>query len=566
MRRQIQKDKEQISEKLLELDRKKVLIADIQQKVEQKEQKAKQDKTKIEETLNEISDKERSIRQLHRRLRQFEDDLKAKETVLGKRAQEFAKREEQFRKDRQTYGVNLQTQEKKLAELVTKSERMQAELYEKREQAKRSEIEIAQMTFSRDEAKEALAEANREKRDLLAKLEKESIALFKSEARTKELEKIQGVWESDPSDPVHERFAREAKKFERRAGETLRAAMTSLVAQEGKLARTSSQLQVLRKMVKFNGEKMEAKDAQLAEDRARFDRTKDEHRRCLQEKEEAEGDLRRARERLEAQSAKIGALEAAAAGDRLEHERVAERIKYLELGSKRMSSDLEEAKRQHGETVKKLEDQQKTALRTQYELQASQQSEQRLSADNKELKQRRKQLEDQLASTQRTLSEVSESAAQAQTLAQSTPTRSIVRGGMTPMTAATPGTKLLGTIDSVFGPQGSGAHALETGNRLRLLSQILQKGNRQLKRLKALASGEEVGRAQQGRLSSAISSLEDELPDLVNAVRSLAMEVSSLGRYESITPEFFQRVEEQEQAASKWEFEVHQVIEAMRGS
>ena len=37
-------------------------------------------------------------------------------------------------------------------------------------------------------------------------------------------------------------------------------------------------------MVKFNGEKMEAKDAQLAEDRARFDRTKDEHRRCLQEK------------------------------------------------------------------------------------------------------------------------------------------------------------------------------------------------------------------------------------------------------------------------------------------
>ena len=106
---------------------------------------------------------------------------------------------------------------------------------------------------------------------------------------------------------------------------------------------------------------------------------------------------------------------------------------------------------------------------------------------------------------------------------------------------------------------------METGNRLRSLSQVLQKGNRQLKRLKALvsSSGDDMTRAQADRLAASIASLEDDLPDLVNAIRALAIDVSGLGRYDAITPEFQQRVEDQEQATSKWELEVHQVIEAI---
>ncbi len=125
MKKQIARDKEQISEKLLELDRKRVLITDIQQKAEAKEVAAKADKQKIEQTLNEISDKERSIRQLHRRLRQFEDDLKAKEAALMKKAGDFAKKEEVFKRESEIYRVNTQGHEKKLNDLVTKTDSMQ---------------------------------------------------------------------------------------------------------------------------------------------------------------------------------------------------------------------------------------------------------------------------------------------------------------------------------------------------------------------------------------------------------------------------------------------------------
>ena len=136
------------------------------------------------------------------------------------------------------------------------------------------------------------------------------------------------------------------------------------------------------------------------------------------------------------------------------------------------------------------------------------------------------------------------------------------------MTTATPGTKLLGTIDNLFSGQSSGAPALETGNRLRVLSKVLQKGSRQLKRLKALvASGEDaLSRSQASSIGASIAALEDELPDLVSSVRALAIDVSALGRFDTVNPEFQLRVEEQEQAASKWEMEVSQVIEQLRTS
>ncbi len=118
----------------------------------------------------------------------------------------------------------------------------QAELYKSRETLKQMEIEIAQMTFSRDEAKQALADSQQEKRQLLGKLEKESIALFKSNAKCKELEKTVGVWKAakGSDEPVHETFAREADKFERRAEQLMKDATKALLEQENKLSKTNS--------------------------------------------------------------------------------------------------------------------------------------------------------------------------------------------------------------------------------------------------------------------------------------------------------------------------------------
>ena len=147
--------------------------------------------------------------------------------------------------------------------------------------------------------------------------------------------------------------------------------------------------------------------------------------------------------------------------------------------------------------------------------------------------------------------------AQMTSLMQTTPMRPIgLRFGN--MTAATPGTKLLGTIDSLFGQSASGAPALETGNRLRMLSQVLQKGNRQLKKLKSLVSS--------AIQSESVSSLEEELESLVNNVRALAVDVSGMGRLDTVHPEIIQRVEAQERAASQWENEVQQVITMINSS
>ena len=559
MKKTIQKDKENISAKLLELDRKRVLITDIQQKAEQKEAAAKADKIKIEATLNEISDKERSIRQLHRRLRQFEDDLKGKETAMVKKATEFKKNEEAFKKEREIYRVNFQGQEKKLNELVAHTDKMQAELYKSREANKQTEIEIAQMTFSRDEAKEALKESQNEQRHLLSKLEKESIALFKSDARVKELEKKVGVWTASSEMPVHEKFVQEAKKFEQKTESVMKKALESLLEQENKLSKANSHVFILRNMVRFNNEKMNQKEDELKEDKVKYNTIRHEYEKVTTEKNEVEKHLVEVKEKLSIQSDKLSALEESLSAKRIEHEKVSEKLKYIEISSSKLQTELSDVKRSQKEAIKKLEEQQKIALKNQYELQAAQQAESRLNVDNDELRSRRKELEDQVLSMQKTLNEVNGEMREAQmtSLMQTTPMRPIgLRFGN--MTAATPGTKLLGTIDSLFGQSASGAPALETGNRLRMLSQVLQKGNRQLKKLKSLVSS--------ATQSESVSSLEEELESLVNNVRALAVDVSGMGRMDTVHPEIIQRVEAQERAASQWENEVQQVITMINSS
>ena len=460
---------------------------------------------------------------------------------------------------------------------MSQTDKMQAELYKSRETIKQMEIEIAQMTFSRDEAKEALKEGQGEKRNLLSKLEKESISLFKSNTRIKELEKAVGVWKSNSDLPVHEKFVQETKNFEQKMETVTKTALQTLLHQENKLSKTSSHLYILRNMVRFNTEKLNQKDSELREDKVKYQTIKQEYERVVKDKDETSASLLEAKENLSMQATKVNNLEESLTSEKMQHQKTVEKIKYLEMNSERMRAELTDTKASQKEIVKKYEDQQKTALKTQYELQAAQQSESRLTTDNRELRTRRKALEEQLGNLQKEFTEFS--AAQAQSTptltAQSTPLRPM--GGMMSgrMTASTPGTKLLGTIDSLFSGQASGAPALETGNRLRSLSQVLQKGNRQLKRLKALVSSSgddmtraqaDLTRAQADRVAASIATLEDDLPDLVNAVRALAIDVSGLGRYDAITPEFQQRVEDQEQATSKWELEVHQVIEAIRAA
>mmetsp|Transcript_26566 Transcript_26566/g.56623 ORF Transcript_26566/g.56623 Transcript_26566/m.56623 type:complete len:123 (+) Transcript_26566:37-405(+) len=90
----------------------------------------------------------------------------------------------------------------------------------------------------------------------------------------------------------------------------------------------------------------------------------------------------------------------------------------------------------------------------------------------------------------------------------------------------------------------------------------------QLKRLKALVStaAEDMSSSQADRLAASIAGLEQELPDLVNSVRALAIDVSTFSRSEQLHPDFYHRVEAQERATSRWEEEVHQVIEGIRSA
>ncbi len=67
-------------------------------------------------------------------------------------------------------------------------------------------------------------------------------------------------------------------------------------------------------------------------------------------------------------------------------------------------------------------------------------------------------------------------------------------------------------------------------------------------------------------LASLVSQLEESLPDMVNTVRALALDVSALGRSEPVGGELHGRVDAQEQAAAQWEADVQQVILQIRAA
>ena len=117
LKKSVSKEKEQISMKLIELDRKQIIIGEIQEKVSEKETKAKAERAKIEGMVNEINDKERTIRTLHRRLRVFEDDLKGKEAQLEKKSAELADAEASFRKQTDAYQANKENSGAQLNQL-----------------------------------------------------------------------------------------------------------------------------------------------------------------------------------------------------------------------------------------------------------------------------------------------------------------------------------------------------------------------------------------------------------------------------------------------------------------
>ena len=352
---------------------------------------------------------------------------------------------------------------------------MQDQLQSAKAHVKSLEIELSQMTFSRDEAKGALKEIQAERDAQRLKLEQSAISLFKAKQRVSELEARVGAWPASSDRPAPQRFLDEVKRFEGKTDAVLNQCHGLISGQQIKLAKVGSHLYVVKTLLDRRSASIAQKEAQIAEERRKLDDLKREHGRTLQSSGERAGKLSVLKEKLIQEESHIEILESNLQAAKADLAKATSRCEDLATENRAMKAEMTALRGKEEALLARYNEEQKHALVAQFELKALQSSERRMEGEKKEMEAKERELQDQLLAMQKSLAEMTETSnardAQLNALLQGSPMRTAANLGAS-LSAATPGTRLLGTIDTLFSQAGP-APALEVGNRLRTLSQIL---------------------------------------------------------------------------------------------